>query len=147
VEIVMQLEQLCTFDLRYMGDFHLARPYGNEAGVGWGIGDGAVTGERLAGTAQWSNQPTRRGDGVMLPNARGVISTADGAEVFFDLTGRTVFVEREGREVGRQLLTVMLESEDNRYAWLNNSVCVGDGRIDPIALTSHISVFVCQSET
>lgn len=143
----MRLEPLCTFDLRYTRDFHLARLYGNEAGIGWGIGEGAVTGDRLAGAAQWSNQPMRRGDGVMLPNARGVIATPDGAEVMFDLTGRTVFVERDGQEVGRQLLTVLFESEDGRYAWLNNAVCVGDGLIDPVALTTRISVFVCQSET
>jgi hypothetical protein len=41
--------------------------------------------------------------------------------VIFDLTGRTVFVERNGEEVGRQLLTVMFESENDRYAWLNNN--------------------------
>ncbi|MEP6526923.1 MAG: hypothetical protein ABJA86_07130 [Nocardioidaceae bacterium] len=95
---------MCYLDLQYAGDFHLARPYGSDAGLGWGIGDGVVTGERRAGTAQWSNQPSRRGDRAMLPNARGVISTGDGAEVFFDLSGRTVFMERGGEEVGRQLL-------------------------------------------
>jgi hypothetical protein len=60
-----------------------------------GVGDGTVTGERLSGGVQWSNQPRRRGDGTMLPDARGVITTHEGAEVFFDLTGRTVFVGRE----------------------------------------------------
>ena len=143
----MKLNLLCKMELRYSGDFHLARPYGNEAGTGWGIGDGVVTGDRLAGTTQWSNQPTRRGDGVMQPNARGVIATADDAEVIFDLTGRTVFLERNGEEVGRQLLTVLFESEDDRYTWLNNTVCVGDGLIDPIALTARIDVFTLTSET
>jgi hypothetical protein len=142
----MKTDPLCRMELAYNGGFHLARPYGNEAGIGWGIGDGVVTGERLGGTARWSNQPSRRGDGVMLPNARGMIATPDGAEVIFDLTGRTVFVERDGQEVGRQLLTVMFESEDPRYAWLNNSVCVGDGVIDPVALTVNIEVFVLTSE-
>jgi hypothetical protein len=142
----MKLDLLCRMELRYTGDFHLARPYGNEAGIGWGVGEGVVTGERLGGTAQWSNQPTRRGDGVMLPNARGVITTPDAAEVMFDLTGRTVFIERNGEEVGQQLLTVMFESENDRYAWLNNTVCVGDGLIDPIALAARIEVFTLASE-
>jgi hypothetical protein len=146
MEITMRLDLLCRMDLRYTGDFHLVRPYGNEAGTGWGIGVGVVTGERLGGTAQWSNQPARRGDGVMLPNARGVIATPDAAEVMFDLTGRTVFIERNGEEVGRQLLTVMFESENDRYAWLNNTVCVGDGLIDPIALAARIEVFTLASE-
>ena len=142
----MKLERLCVMELRYSGNFHLARPYGNEAGTGWGIGDGVVTGERLAGTSQWSNQPTRRGDGVMLPNARGIIATSDDAEVLFDLTGRTVFVERDGEEVGRQLLTVLFESEHDQYTWLNNTVCVGDGVIDPVALTARVDIFTLTSE-
>ena len=142
----MRLEPLCAFDLHYTSDFHLTRPYGNESGTGWGVGDGRVTGERLTGTAQWSNQPARRGDGAMLPNARGVVDTDDGAEVVFDLTGRTVFVDRDGEEVGRQLLLVLLESEDGRYAWLNNAVCVGDGVISPETMTMHLDVFQCVSE-
>ena len=141
----MRLEPLCAFDLHYTSDFHLTRPYGNESGTGWGVGDGRVTGERLTGTAQWSNQPARRGDGAMLPNARGVVATDDGAEVVFDLTGRTVFVDRDGEEVGRQLLLVLLESEDGRYAWLNNAVCVGEGVISAEPMTMHLDVFQCVS--
>ena len=141
----MRLEPLCAFDLHYTSDFHLTRPYGNESGTGWGVGDGRVTGERLTGTAQWSNQPARRGDGAMLPNARGVVATDDGAGVGFDLTGRTVFVDRDGEEVGRQLLLVLLESEDGRYAWVNNAVCVG-GVISAETMTMHLDVFQCVSE-
>ncbi len=118
----MRLERLCTMELKYNGGFHLIRPYGGDSGTGWGVGEGTVTGDRLAGQAQWSNQPERRGDGVMLPNARGVIKTPDDAEVIFHLTGRTVFVERDGQSAGRQLLMTLFESEDQRYAWLNNKV-------------------------
>ena len=142
----MRLEPLCAFDLHYTSDFHLTRPYGNESGTGWGVGDGRVTGERVTGTAQWSNQPARRGDGAMLPNARGVVATDDGAEVVFDLTGRTVFVDRDGEEVGRQLLLVLLESEDRRSAWHNNAVCVGEGVISAEPMTMHLDVFQCVSE-
>ena len=142
----MRLEPLCAFDLHYTSDFHLTRPYGNESGTGWGVGDGRVTGERLTGTAQWSNQPARRGDGAMLPNARGVVATDDGAEVVFDLTGRTIFVDRDGEQVGRQLLLVLLESQDGRYAWLNNAVCVGEGVVSPETMTIHLEVLQCVSE-
>jgi hypothetical protein len=141
----MRLEPLCAFDLQYTSDFHLARPYGNESGTGWGVGDGRVTGPRLTG-AQRSNQATRRGDGAMLPNARGVVTTDDGAEVLFDLTGRTVFVDRDGEEVGRQLLLVLFQSEDDRYAWVNNAVCVGEGVISAETMTMHLDVFECLSE-
>lgn len=142
----MQLELLCAMDLQYSGDFHLARPYGNESGLGWGIGGGTVTGERLSGQVQWSNQPRRRGDGVMLPNVRGVISTGDGAEVFVDLTGRTVFLDVDGTTVGRQLLMTLFESEAENYAWLNNAVCMTEGAVDPVKLSAHFEVHLCRSE-
>ena len=142
----MQVERLCSMDWAYTGDFHLARPYGNESGLGWGIGRGTVTGERLSGDVQWSNQPRRRGDGSMLPQARGVIGTPDGAEIFVDLTGRTVFVEQDGQTLGRQLLMTLFESEDERYYWLNNTVCMTEGAINPAEGTAHFEVYLCQSD-
>ena len=142
----MRLEHLCSMELRYTTDFHLARPYGNESGVGWGLGEGSVSGDRISGSAQWSNQPNRRGDGVMLPNTRGVVTTADSAEVLFDLTGRTVFVDRDGETVGRQLLMALFESEHDRYSWLNNVVCMAEGAIDPVRAAAHFEVFVCHSD-
>jgi hypothetical protein len=142
----MHLDRLCSMDLKYTSDFHLVRPYGNESGLGWGVGNGTVTGEQLSGDVQWSNQPRRRGDGVMLPNARGIISTRDGAEIIFDLTGRTVFVDRGGETVGRQLLMTLFESEDERYVWLNNKVCMTEGAIDPGTLTAHFEIYICESD-
>jgi hypothetical protein len=142
----MRLEPLCVMDLEYVGGFHLAMPYGNESGSGWGVGGGRVQGERLSGTAQWSNHPQRRGDSAMLPNARGVIATEDGAEVLFGLTGRTVWLDRDGGQVGRQLLMTLFESADERYAWLNNTVCMAQGIADPERLIVHLEVELCQSD-
>ena len=142
----MRLEALCAMDLRYVDGYHLATPYGGESGLGWGVGEGTVTGERLAGTARWSNQPTRRGDGSMLPNARGVITAADGAEVFFDLSGRTVFEEQPSGLVGRQLLMALFESADERYGWLNTTVCVAEGVIDAERGSMHLEVLLCIRE-
>ena len=75
-----------------------------------------------------------------------MVVTDDDAEVLFDLTGRTVFVDRDGEEVGRQLLMVQFESEDDRYAWLNNAVCIGEGIISAETLTMHMEVYRCVSE-
>jgi hypothetical protein len=141
----MRLEPLCAMDLEYVGGFHLATPYGSESGAGWGVGVGQVTGERLSGTAQWSNHPERRGDGTMLPNARGVITAEDGAEILFSLAGRTVWLDRDGEHVGRQLLMTLFESGHERYSWLNNTVCVAEGVIDPERLTVHLEVDLCLS--
>jgi hypothetical protein len=142
----MRLEKLCELDLHYVTDFHYVSPYDGESGSGWGRGEGAASGRRLSGTVQWSNHPTGRGDGAMQPRARGVISTPDGAEVLLDLTGRTVFVEREGGRVGRQLLLTLFESDDARYDWLNNAVCIAEGAIDPERMVMHMEVHLCLPE-
>ncbi len=142
----MRLERLCTMDLQYVGDFDLVRPYGNESGLGYGGGEGSVEGERLSGSLRWSNHPTRRGDGVMLPSARGAITTADGAIVLCDLTGRTVFVTIDGETVGRQLLMTLFESEDERYTWLNETVCIAEGAIDPVQMAAHFLIHMCHSD-
>ena len=142
----MRLERLCSMDLRYVGEVHVVRPYGNEAGLAFGTGLGTVEGERLSGAVTWSNHPTRRGDGTMLPNARAAIRTDDDAVVMLDLTGRTVFVEAAGQTVGRQLLLALFESEDERYAWLNDAVCVAEGAIDGETFVSHFEIHVCHSD-
>ena len=144
----MHLERLCAMDLHYEGDFHYVSPYDGESGIGWGIGGGTASGERLAGTVRWSNHPSGRGDGVMLPNVRGVVLTDDGAEVMFGLTGRTVFMdEPSGGRVGRQLLMTLFETEDESYTWLNNTVCMTEGRIDPERLLTHMDVWLCHADT
>lgn len=137
------LEPLCSVALRYEGDFHLIRPYGNESGTGWGRGGGTVTGQRLSGSYAWSNHPHRRGDGSMLPNVRGVLTTDDGAELILELTGRTGF-DDDG--VGHQSLFALFESEHPSYRWLNDLICVGEGRIGQ-DLISHIEIFTCRPKT
>ncbi len=141
----MRIDHMCSAEIRFIGAFHMARPYGNESGIGWGIGDGTVTGDRLSGDVHWSNHPRRRGDGVMLPNARGVITTPDHAEVFFELTGRTFFVERDGTAVGSQLLMALLESEDARYAWVNSTVCMAEGKMNTQTGAAHFEIYVCEN--
>ena len=124
----MQLEHICDMELTYReepltgGKFLLVRPYGGEEGSAYGEGDGTVTGPLIQGKMRWVNHPHRRSDGVMLPDAHGIILTHDQAVILFSFQGRTVF---EG-EVGKQLLNVIFESEAEPYGWLNsNSVRVG----------------------
>jgi hypothetical protein len=84
---------------------------------------------------------------MMMPAARGVITTADGADVLFELSGRTVFVTQGSETVGRQLLMTLFDSEDDRYRWLNDTVCMTEGRIDPVAKVMHMDVAICRPGT
>jgi hypothetical protein len=139
----VHLEELCVLEMGYVDGFHYASPYDGRSGVGWGRGEGTASGERLSGRMQWSNHPRGRGDGSMLPDARGVITTPDGAEVLLDLTGRTVFLDRDGERVGRQLLLTLFESEHDDYRWLNDTVCITEGAIDPERLVMRMQVYRC----
>ena len=139
---MIRLEPLCNLHLHYEGDFHLVRPYGGESGTGWGRGGGSVTGDRLRGVYAWSNHPRRRGDGMMLPAVRGVVTTDDDAELVLELSGRTSFDE-EG--LGHQLLVALFETEHPAYAWLNDVVCVAQGRIDA-DMRAEIVVWECRPD-
>ena len=57
--------------------YAIVSAYGGDEGIGYGEGRGTATG-RIEGDVVWSNYPRRRSDGQMLPNARGLITTADG---------------------------------------------------------------------
>ena len=79
----------------------------------------------------------------MLPDAHGVIRTEDDALVLFSLTGRTVWTETGS---GRQVLTSLFESHDERYSWLNGVYCVLEGAIDPERLAMRGCVYICVNE-
>ena len=142
----MRLEHLCDLELAYRtmsnlgADFVLVKPYGTEEGAGYGEGDGQVSGTQLKGTLRWVNHPRRRSDGVMLPEAHGVILTDDRATLLFSLQGRTVFTGDQGH----QLLQVLFETDEERYRWLNVALCVLEGVIDAGRMRAR--VYVCVNE-
>ena len=138
----VRLEPLSVFRWSYEEDFRvktgftIVSPYGSEEGIAYGEGRGTATG-RIEGTVVWSNYPRRRTDGRMLPNVRGLISTDDGASILFELRGRTIF---EGDE-GRQNLVGWFESDDESYRWLNDVVCIAEGRISATTSEMVINVY------
>lgn len=146
----MRLDYLCDMDLFYRkesyGEFVLVRPYGTEEGSGYGEGDGKVNGEKLRGSVRWVNHPRRRGDRTMLPDAHGLIRTDDAADILFALQGRTGWVEAGGRRRGRQVLATLFETQDERYQWLNDVVCVLEGEIDPESGRMHSRIYACVNE-
>ncbi|TMF68780.1 MAG: DUF3237 domain-containing protein [Chloroflexi bacterium] len=143
----MILERLCEMELAYRGPFELVKPYGGEEGSGYGEGEGTVTGERMAGQVRWVNHPRRRSDGRMLPDAGGIVQTDDGARVMFRMQGRTVFGRNpQGERKGGQLLWILFESDDERYLWLNDAVCVIEGVIDAQTMRIKFNVYACVNE-
>ena len=74
----------------------------------------------LTGRFRGLNHPRLRPDNVYLPDFQGVIETEDGARIAFDLRGYG-----RPRDYGREIVGTMLHSTgDDRYARLNDTVCV-----------------------
>ncbi len=78
----------------------------------------------------------------MLPDAHGVIKTENGAFVLFTLQGRTIWIERQGK----QLLSAIFESGDEHYKWLNNTFCILEGVFDSNTFTRGARVYSCISD-
>ena len=136
----MRLERLGKLTMRYArASWH--RPYDGREGLGYGDGDGEISGE-INGTLTWSNYPRRREDGVWMPDSRGVIKTADGADILLSVQGQSVAENAPGQR--RSILArVELTTEAPQYRWLNTCFLVGEGEIDEEADIAWIVAYVC----
>lgn len=132
----MRLEHIFDLDLRYEGEYVVVRPYGGLDGVGYASGTGRATGPAVEGNVRFSNNPRVRGDGVLLADLAGAIATDDGARIVFSLTG---LGRKDGNE-GRfsVALAMTLESDDERYAWANEALCVADARVVGRRVEMHV---------
>lgn len=140
----MRLEPFCMMRMRYSeSSWHQLFSDGGEW-LGYGQGDGTVTGE-LEGQVTWSNYPRRREDGVWMPNLRGCIKIAPGRDVLVSVHGQSI--TEQGDEPRRAILgRVELATEDAAYRWLNTSFLVGEGEIDEQREHWWIATFVCVNE-
>jgi hypothetical protein len=139
----MRLESFCQISMRYQeASWH--RPYGGDEGLGFGQGDGTVSGE-LEGTVAWANHPRRREDGVWTPNLRGVITTGSGEEVLLSIRGQSVEEDASGSR--RAILArIELTTEAESYRWLNTAFLVGEGEIDEERENWWLEAYVCVNE-
>ena len=142
----MKMRHVCLMELGYEGRFQFVKSGDSVEGAGYGEGEGSASGPRISGAVHWTSHPRRRSDGVMLPEADGVIRTEDGATILFEMRGRTVTLQKESGEKGGQLLHVFFESDDERYAWVNRAVCVAEGVVDPGSLRLVLGVNECVNE-
>jgi hypothetical protein len=124
------------------------RPYGarggDEEGLGFGRGDGVVSGE-IEGKLVWANYPRRRQDGVWTPNLRGVITARDGTELPVSIHGQSVQEHSSGSQ--RAILArVELTTEADSYRWLNTCSLVGEDEIDEEREIWWLDTYVCVNE-
>ncbi len=124
----MRLEPLyrCTFSPTESWHVMLDGEAGTEE-QGFLLVEGRSQG-RLTGRVRAANYPRQRPDRTVTPDFRGAIETDDGAVIVFSWQGYGR--ERDG---SRQLLgSITHLSDDARYLWLNDAMCVLTGEVRPL---------------
>jgi hypothetical protein len=138
----MKLVPLCTMTSRRIDHAYTDALPGGER-VGWVVGEGRVEGERLSGTLRRSNVPHHRADGVNVDTTNGVITTPDGASVFYELRGLAV-VTAGGAPARDILASVTFRTSAPAYAWLNSVFAVAEAKYDGLGGPSEYHIFECR---
>jgi hypothetical protein len=87
--------------------------------------EGRCTG-LINGTFKGANYPQTRTDGTFVPDFNGVIETDDGAVIL----KRTAGYGRAYPVGRRQIVASEIHlSDDERYKWLNDTVCMSTGEV------------------
>jgi hypothetical protein len=106
----------------------------------FGEGEATFSGARLRGAAAWANFARVLTDGSTRPQAVGSLTTHDGATVLFRIGGK-------GDPVGGRAVHVLtFETDDDRYACLNEVVAVGEGALSAECGTLEMRFFECVDE-
>ncbi len=122
----MSLEHLFDAELQYRPGMPPIASEGEGRLIG--SGDGVVQGEKLDGTLRWTlfEQP---GELVCPMNPILAIATRDGAEVRVEGRGYARR-DRPGDSVWRVAATLLFDTDDEPYAWLNGRLAVWEGEFD-----------------
>ena len=124
----MQLQPLyrATFTTPERWAVEVAGTHGTEV-QDFLIAEGHIEG-RLSARLRGANYPRRRADGTLLPDFRGALDTDDGATILFSWHGYA----RPGAADRKEIVGSITHLTGNeRYAWLNNTVCAMAGEVRP----------------
>ena len=124
----MQLQPLyrATFTTPERWAVEVAGTHGTEV-QDFLIAEGHIEG-RLSARLRGANYPRRRADGTLLPDFRGALDTDDGATILFSWHGYA----RPGAADRKEIVgSITHLTGDERYAWLNNTVCAMAGEVRP----------------
>ena len=137
----MQLIQECSFTARLKPPLAVgAGPIGTR--MYYDVSDGEVVGERLRGKVLGGGEWALIGpDGFLRIDVRLQVETHDGAYIYIQYVGLLGLndavqraLETNGRtDYGDQYFYTnpRMETGDARYAWLNTTFFVGEGRVGP----------------
>jgi hypothetical protein len=122
----------------------LKGPRGSDS-TSWMFREGTIAGERVRGGHKAMNKSVLRSDDVVTPDIRGVLTTDDGAEVYYEIRGYGIDIDGFRNFSG----SMYLLTDSEKYAWLNTVVGVIEGRYTRDAegyLIGTFQVYECVSE-
>jgi hypothetical protein len=125
----MELKPLYRVEFSYTDEWgvNIEGPNGAES-QHFFLGEGICSG-RIAGRFRGANHPHRRTDLTYMPDFQGMIVTDDGASIYFDHQGYGRAYPLGRRQI---VCAAWHLSDDPRYRWLNDVVCVGVGEVRAI---------------
>lgn len=131
-------------EFSYKGTLRQPLPVGGPMGnrVYFDVIEGVVTGDRIRGKLLGGGEWALMGpDGFMRPDVRIQVETHDGAFLYMQYFGllemneavQAAFANGTGTDYGDQYFYTnpRIETGDERYAWVNTTFFVGEGRIRP----------------
>ena len=122
----MQLQPLYQVRFHYTDNWYIQHgaPQSVE-GETFGLIEGSCEGE-ISGRLRGANHGHWRSDNTFLPDFQGVIETTDGAVIYADYRGYSRATALGERAI---VATATHLSQDARYSWLNQTLCVGVGTV------------------
>jgi hypothetical protein len=81
---------------------------------------------RVSGRFRGANRARRLAQGDFLPQLHGAIETDDGASILLDLVGHG---DPRADPQGRVVAALVHTCDDDRYAWLDRTVCAVAGEV------------------
>jgi hypothetical protein len=137
----MKLEPLFSYHAKLGASLDVgAGPFGHRIIVE--VDGGAFEGARLKGTirkAGCADWLAIGGDGYGHLDVRATFETDDGAYIYVQYTGHVEMTEAVQKAIAGEgrtdygdvyfFTTPRMQTGDPRYAWVNNIICVGRGRL------------------
>ena len=133
----MELVPFAEVEFRYTSMHRVDYGVGGQF---YGVMEGSLQGERLAGRLDLTNLATNRPDDVNTPTLRGILTTADGKTVWTELDGLAVMSDRSRAFV----TSARFRTGAPGYEWLNTLFCLVEGVLDTETLTATCQVYECR---
>lgn len=142
----MHSELLYSTEQAYIGDTtEFVELYDGAFLQMFGRGEGSVLWNGVEGRIEWTNFPSRRPDGVYLPDITGVIKL-DGSDdpIMYRMHGISLVPDEHDRRLFAGPVRWLTDRPD--FLWLNDRWGYEEGELDLETLSFHTRAFALHPE-